>query len=527
MDDPHAPAEQTAGDLTLSRAVILAVLATSAIVAGFAISTQSYWIDEALSLIVAKSSTPAEAWKYMQAVSGSTLQMPVYQGYLYLWHKAFGGSEWAMRASNIPWFVLGQLAFLVLLRHKPRLALLACLLAAVSPILWMYLDETRPYVMQYAAACWLAAAVVRFSSASSQPSALDSRLLVTRHSSILLVALAAATVILFASSLLGVAWAGAYVLALIFLLRGNPAAGAPGNIPWRVILPALGLLAIFAAYYIFTWAEAGRGYHRAGASLLSLPFVAYELLGFTGFGPGKVEMRGEPVRSILRSLPVLLPLGLALGLLALYGGRQIATRPWRRQAVVAWILALGLPLLAIFGTLFLFDHRLLPRHLIPALPALLLAIAAVMQRALESKSMFWRAVAALLPLLWLGSSLNFRWQPVHAKDNYREASAIAAAALQENREVWWAADPAAAYIYLTPVALEEVPGRAWAMQAPSWDSIRFKFPPRLIVISKPDIYDPQGSVARYAAENRFIPALQLQAFTIFTREGDPLPGATP
>jgi hypothetical protein len=298
-------------------------------------------------------------------------------------------------------------------------------------------------------------------------------------------------------------------------------------VPWRVVLPALALLAVFAAYYVLTWAEAGRGYHRAGASLLSLPFVAYELLGFTGFGPGKVEMRSEPVRSILRSLPVLLPLGLALGLLALYGGRQIATGPWRRKAVVAWILALGLPLLAIFATLFLFDHRLLPRHLIPALPALLLAIAAVMQRALEGKSKFWRAVAALLPLLWLGSSLNFRWQPAHAKDNYREASAIAAAALRENREVWWAADPAAAYIYLTPVALEKVPGRAWAMQAPSWDSIRFKFPPRLIVISKPDIYDPQGSVARYAAENRFVPALQLQAFTIFTREGDPLPGATP
>ena len=528
MDDPHTPAEQTAGDLTLSRAVILAVLATSAIVAGFAISTQSYWIDEALSLIVAMSSTPAEAWKYMQAVSGSTLQMPIYQGYLYLWHKVFGGSEWAMRASNIPWFVLGQLAFLVLLRHKPRLALLACLLAAVSPILWMYLDETRPYVMQYAAACWLAAAVARFSSApTSQPSAPDSRLLVARHSSLLLAALAAATVVLFASSLLGVAWAGAYVLALLFLLRGRPETGTPRSMPWRVILPAVALLAVFAAYYVITWGDAGRGYHRAGASLLSLPFVAYELLGFTGFGPGKVEMRGEPVRSILRSLPVLLPLALTFGLLAYYGGRQITTRPWRREAVVAWILALGLPLLAVFGALFLFDVRLLPRHLIPALPALLLAIAAVMQRALEGKSKFWRAVAALLPLLWLGSSLNFRWQPAHAKDNYREASAIAAAALRENREVWWAADPAAAYIYLTPVALEKVPGRAWAMQAPSWDSIRFKFPPRLIVISKPDIYDPQGSVARYAAENRFVPALQLQAFTLFTREGDPLPGATP
>ena len=519
MDDPHTPAEQTAGDLTLSRAVILAVLATSALVAGFAISTQSYWIDEALSLIVAMSSTPAEAWKYMQAVSGSTLQMPLYQAYLYLWHKVFGGGEWAMRASNIPWFVLGQLAFLVLLRHRPRLALLACLLAAVIPILWMYLDETRPYVMQYAAACWLAAAVVRFSSAPPPAPG-------TRHPSLLPAVLAAAVVALFASSLIGVIWAAAYTIALLFLMRGRSDAEAalPKN-TWLVILLTLALLAGFAAYYVFTWSDAGRGYHRAGLSLLSLPFIAYELLGFTGFGPGKLEMRSEPVRSVIRSLPALLPLALALALLALYGLRRSTRRPWPRRAATAWALALGLPLVVIFSAMFLFDHRPLPRHFIPALPALLLAIAAVMQSALGGKSMFWRAVAALLPLLWLGSSLNFRWQPAHAKDNYREASAIAAAALEENREVWWAADPAAAYVYLTPVALEEVPGRAWAMQAPSWDAIRFKFPPRLIVISKPDIYDPQGSVARYAAENHFVPALQLQAFTIFTREGDPLPGA--
>jgi hypothetical protein len=34
-------------------------------------------------------------------------------------------------------------------------------------------------------------------------------------------------------------------------------------------------------------------------------------------------------------------------------------------------------------------------------------------------------------------------------------------------------------------------------------------------------------VARYAAENRFVPALQLHAFTIFTREGEELPTINP
>ena len=109
------PRLTTSADAPLSRAVILAVLAASAMVAGVAISSQSYWIDEGLSLIVAMAPNPGEAWKYAQAVSGSTLQMPFYQVYLYLWHKWIGGGEWAMRASNIPWFLAGQLAFLLLL----------------------------------------------------------------------------------------------------------------------------------------------------------------------------------------------------------------------------------------------------------------------------------------------------------------------------------------------------------------------------------------------------------------------------
>jgi hypothetical protein len=329
-------------------------------------------------------------------------------------------------------------------------------------------------------------------------------------------AIATAVLVLFASSLLGTVWAVSFVIAMLVVRRGLPAR--------RPVLIAVALLiAAFAAYYAFTWSDAARGYHRSGASLLSLPFVAYELLGFSGFGPGKLQLRAEPVRSLIRSLPALLPLAATMTLFAVFALRHLPRRPWNRPATLVWSIALGVPSLVIFLGAFLFDYRPLPHNFLPAVPALLIGLAAVMQRALEHKSVFWRAAATLLPLLWLASSLNFRWQPVHAKDNYRDAAALAAAALRDNKEVWWAADPAAAYIYLTPVALEEMPGRAWAMQAPSWNDIRFKFPPRVIVISKPHIFDPQGAVARYAAENRFVPALQLQAFTIFTREGDPLP----
>jgi hypothetical protein len=516
MDVPHAPAEQTAGDLTLSRAVILAVLAASLMVGAFAISTQSFWIDEATSLIVAMAPNPAEAWKYAQAVGGSTIQMPLYHVYLYAWHKVFGSGEWAMRASNLPWFLLAQLAFLILLRARPGLAGTAALLTAVSPTVWMYLDEARPYLMQYAAGCWLVAFLVRLTVLPGEP--------VPRW---LWCAMGAAVIALLGSSLLGVVWTAGFLAAFAWLCLSQPATAATAAVirhGWLVVLFVACALAL-AVYYVWTWSEAGGGYHRAGLSWVSLPYVAYEYLGFAGYGPGKLELRSSVAGSVLRALPALAPLGLIIGALALF---LLTHRPRISSRVTtAWALALALPAIIIFVVFFFASYRPLPRHFIPALPAVILALATVLNLAIAQKQMIWRAVAVLLPLLWLGSALNLRWRETHAKDDYRTAAAIAAAALRENREVWWAADAAAAYIYLTPVALEEVPGRAWAMQAPSWDSIRFKFPPRLIVISKPDIYDPQGSVSRYAAENRFVPALQLQAFTIFTREGDPLPGATP
>jgi hypothetical protein len=517
MDDSGGLPTQPDSEPTLSRAVILAVLASSAAVAGFAISTQSYWIDEATSLIVAMSSSPTEAWKYAQAVSGSTIQMPLYHAYLYLWHKMFGSGEWAMRASNIPWFILAQLAFLVLLRHRPKLALLSCLLAAVSPTIWTYLDETRPYAMQYAAACWLVAGLLRFSS----PHAPTTPVRGLTGASVI------ALIVLFSSSPLGAVWAGGFLAAFIWLrFSGTPDTQGHSSAPpagWRSLAVFLVGVLLISVYYFLTWPAGGEGYHRGGMALVSIPYIAYDFLGFSGYGPGKLELRGSALGSMVRNIPALLPLALVLAVLVVsFAGSAKTKRPGRRP-VIAWLLALLLPSLVILVAFVLSSYRALPRHFIPALPAVIVALSALAALALESKSVIWRATAVLLPLLWLGSSLNLRWQGRHAKDDYRAAASIAAKSLADNKEVWWAADAAAAYVYLTPVALENVPGRAWAMQAPSWDAIRFKFPPRVIVISKPDIYDPQGAVARYAAENRFAPALQLQAFTIFTREGDTLP----
>jgi hypothetical protein len=503
----------------VSRAVLIAMLAASAAVAGFAISSQSYWIDEATSLIVAMSPNPAEAWKYAQAVGGSTIQMPLYNIYLYAWHKVIGGGEWSMRASNIPFFVFGQLAFLVLLRARPRLALTAAGLSLVCPTLWMYLDEARPYIMQYAAACWPTAVLLRsalpgtFSEPWKKPE---------------IVLLALGIVLLAGSSLLGLFWAIAFTGTLLWLWKSPQSGGPTDKHAGVLLLAAIAVpLVALAAFYLFTFEAAGAGYFRPGTGLISLPYVVYEFLGFSGFGPGRLELRLAPGAALRAHIAALLPLAAVVGILGVFALQWLRTHRIDRVLIIAFAAAILLPSVVTVVGMFFSDYRPLPRHFMPVLPSVILALAALLPAALAQKHIIIRAAAVLLPLLWLGSSLNLRWREAHAKDDYRTAAAIAAAALRENKEVWWAADAAAAFIYLTPVALEDVPGRAWAMQAPQWDDIRFKFPPRVIVMSKPDIYDPSGAVARYAAENHFVPALKLHAFTILTRENDSLPAVAP
>lgn len=520
---PHAPGQPAPDQSPLSRAVILAVAAASLAVAAFAITSQSYWIDEAMSLIVAMAPDPADAWRYAQAVGAPAVQAPLYHIYLFLWHKVFGAGEWAMRASNLPWFVLAQLAFLLLLRRTPKLALTACLLAAVSPAIWTNLDEARPYLMQYAAACWLMAAIIRGSEKQTGATATAPGV---NH--FIATTAGIAILILVASGLTSAIWAAGFACALIWLQMSapRPPAAEPGKTAMRPLLAILlfgAFLGALGAYHIFTWTGAPSGQAGIKSLVQGVLYVVYEFLGFSGFGPGKLELRIAPMGSIVRRLPVMLPLAVCIGIIALFAIRQIGRKAGDRRAIIAWMLALAAPGALLLAGAFLSDMRPVPREFLPALPALIVALAATIVAAHDSKSLFLRAAAVALPVLWLGSSLNLRWQQAYAKDDYRNAARIAAAALRQNKEVWWAADAATAFIYLTPISMEEMPGRVWAMQGPDWNDLRFKLPPRVIVISKPDIYDASGAVSRYAAENHFVPAVKLQAITVFTRPGDRLP----
>ncbi|MGI8436011.1 MAG: hypothetical protein ACR2NX_03785 [Chthoniobacterales bacterium] len=134
-----------------------AVLLVSLLAGLTAVSRESLWIDEANSALKAMQPALASWWRVMATEKGSDLQMPFYMLQLWAWARIFGTSEFALRAANIVWFCVGQAALFHAFRRHLRFALITAFLGVISPLLWYYLNDARPYLMQYAGASVLCA----------------------------------------------------------------------------------------------------------------------------------------------------------------------------------------------------------------------------------------------------------------------------------------------------------------------------------------------------------------------------------
>ena len=99
------------------------------------LTSQSLWIDEGAAAIKAMQPTLAGWWEALRTEANSNLQLLFQLGYLWVWEKVFGASEWALRASNIPWFAAGMMA-LVSIARENRLRVALLILGLSSPFLW-------------------------------------------------------------------------------------------------------------------------------------------------------------------------------------------------------------------------------------------------------------------------------------------------------------------------------------------------------------------------------------------------------
>lgn len=479
-----------------NRLTLWLVFAGSCAIGLLACSADSLWIDEAWMALLASEPTPEGWWRAMWEASGSTLQMPFYSVYLWLWEKMAGHSEWALRAANIPFFILGQWALFRSLRHQKRVAVFTVLVAGVSPFLWGYLAEARPYAMQYGGACLAVAGLIQLSAR---------RPLKTRD----LMLFCAGLILLCGSSALAFPWAGMAALTALWLNYKDPSLMRVRALH-AVLLTGVGLLLLAIFIYDLWAARNGAKPSSVGkTSSLNLLFVGYELLGFLGLGPGRLEIRESQSLSVLMPYLGSLSLLVAALALALFHVRRVEKSLW-----MSFLLYSVAPLIFVTLLALIAPFRLLGRHITPLAPVLFVILGFAAAAPAKWRGNHWFVA------VWLASALILRTHSRHHRDDYRDAASAAKTALAKNENVWWSADRSAAAYYGVPLGPGVFGGAKLVTGVPR-AGLAEMLAPDLVITSKPDIYDPADNLESFLREHSFTPIQALPAFKIWRQAAAP------
>ncbi len=257
-----------------------------------AISSKSLWLDEAHTASLKATQSISEWWRDDVVERGET-QMPLYVFYLWGVMKWFGAREWALRAANLPWVFLGLWAWLRVAENSLKQSI--ALAAATSPFLWYYLNESRPYAMQIGSSFLIFAALQGLYKNSAATSGTPGE---SRHhvdTRFWTTAFCVGVIVLSGSNLLGAIWAGAFIATALGIFGWEQIKSIAKKNPLLIgvtcaVLPGLGL------YYLWTLKVGGRG-SPGKTDARNFIFIAYELSGFGGLGPGRLSIRENGLKS--------------------------------------------------------------------------------------------------------------------------------------------------------------------------------------------------------------------------------------
>ncbi|MCS7338276.1 MAG: hypothetical protein NZ739_08595 [Verrucomicrobiae bacterium] len=458
-----------------------------------AISDASLWIDEALTAVKAQQPTLSDWWRAMVQERASDLQMPLYMLYMWGYEKVFGSDEWVLRAANAPLFVAGAICFLRRIARLGTGGMAFAVAVALSPFAWAYLNEARPYAMAMAAGLVVYSALVQLLEEGAEPS---------RNCVGAVALFSIGGFILSGSSLLGMVWFTAALVGTAWALPAQKMkwlARQAGVWIWITLvwLGALGL------YYVWTVLVGARGTAVGGTAWKNVVFVFYELLGFAGLGPGRLEIRASGFDAFRAHL---LPLGIyavLVGVVAIEGIRSVLGSALKRE-VAKVCVCLAIAGAALFCLGWAVHWRVLGRHFAPIWVPVGVVLGLGMQRLWSRGAPVLRAIVVAFVVLMAVSCAQLRFSARHARDDYRQAAFAAKSALAHGKVVWWNADPSGAKYYGLPDAPE--PGgtvRLVYLANPTSEDLARMVAPDVIIASRPDVYDNQGAVARYVSSAGF------------------------
>lgn len=498
--------------MTPSKAFLIFAIIAVALISAMP-SRDSVWTDEAQTYHYAKQQS-FQAWRteLVSAKESETL-MPVGMFVPWVAAKALGTTEWSMRAINILWAILALIP-LLLIGKQLSLPWLP-ILFIVQPFLWFYSNEARPYTLQIAEGSWLLLSLFRYIERNDRGVGW-------------VWCFAVAGVLLCSTSLLGVIpFCAVLAVGVVVLLKlgRRPSRGA-----WIPLALTVPVLLPLGSYYLSALLHRGADASKVWpVNASNIAFAFYELLGFTGLGPGRVALReaaasshaGGLLANLVPYLPGLIVLFILYCILAVGYARAVRT-PKRGLYL---LLSSAVVVVSVVGLALLASAAHFPfwgRHLAPVLPALVV-IAAISLSSVGSRQWISSGLGAVLCLVLFASSLQLRYSDRHAKDDYRGATNRAVAALSTGKRVWWFADVWASRYYGLDVTITN-PQASGLPIRPDDFSGRYQElpPPDLIVLSKPDIYDKDSSLRAFIQQAGYHQSDHLQAFQFFEKSAPAL-----
>ncbi|MDX2079418.1 MAG: hypothetical protein SFU53_01405 [Terrimicrobiaceae bacterium] len=477
-------------------------------------SPESIDMEEAPTWEYAKLATFGDVIDELAADGRSEAQMPVAMMFHWAWARVTGTSEYALRLLNLVWAWAALLALIPVAR---RLAMpWLPLFFAIQPFVWYAMDDAKPWMMQMAGGALLVAGTASAVKRS-------------RFTFPNLAALCAGSLLLAGGSMLG-------LIPTASVLTGLIVQGIwrhlPGSWPGKLLLAVTAVILGTLSFYYFMTVLRGTGASRIwSVTPLNVLFVTYEFLGLQGLGPAR-----QTLRAIFKGLespaPIFYALPGILLLLACHAGVMIAAfKSWltrecttprpSAERLRVWAMCVGVCvqsaiLIYLIGTLISLPFW--GRHLVGAFPFFVTGLALVVQFAHQGLwRRFGRAASVLLCMLLFTGSLLIRFSPVHAKDDYRSAAAMALRLATESKTVLWCADHSAANYY--GIAFSPTPSPGQISPATNLESPPANLPD-IIVLSKPDTFDPNRVLRQSIERAHFREIATFQAFRILAKKPD-------
>jgi hypothetical protein len=504
MNDSHVIPEKTPPRLSS----LLWALGLVLLVSAAAINTQSFWIDECGVAYKAAMPHLSEFWHKISTEGSADLQQPFHHFFAWGWEKLVGINEVAFRSGNIPFLLLGIGSLACAFARVQSVLRGIMVVLLTSPFVWYYLNEARPYSVQIGASLMVFSSIYRLSLNSDQSSERKWVLW-----------LCFGMVLLATSGMLAMLWLGAYLMSI---LLSTPVQRLRELLKMYAVACGITTLLLLAMglFYLWTLGIGARATSVGGTDLRNLAFIPYELLGFSGLGPGRLSIRNEGLSAFRPYLPGLVVFGLFAGGVFARGCACLARRLAVRT-LWAWPLSFLLVGGFIMGVGVAVHFRVLGRHCTPVLPLIGFILGSGLVSLWNSPRVALKAVAVLFTAVSLTSCLGVRFGSQHAKDDYRAAARYAQTTAEQGKRVWWNADREGAAIYGLATVTNAEPGVLWvANPAPGFDTGLPR--PDVVITSKPDIYDGFGALSEFLKREAYIRGPSFVAFMVWERPKESL-----